>query len=255
MTPQQTATVVLVALAAVLAGGVIVHCRRSDGGWRGALLFFTERLYIGLGFRMRTNGRCPFPAEGGALIVCNHRSALDPLLLWQNNHLRKSGTGRFRIISFLMAAEYANINPLIAFICTTMRSIPVARDGKDMAPVRETVRLLRRGELVGIFPEGGINTGPGLRPADTGVAWLALTGNVPVIPVFIHNSPQVESLSRTFFTFQPVRVVYGETIDLSEYEGQKKSHEVLNEVTVKIMTAIGELGGVDMTGYHCLEEE
>jgi len=246
------AILILAVLVSAWIAVIAVNCRHSVSGWRGYLLWCINRLFLGWGFHVRMNRRCPFPETGGALIVANHRAPLDPMFLWQNNHLRAEGTGRFRIIRFLMAAEYYDIHPVVGFICRAMRSIPIARDGKDMGPVREAARLMRGGDLVGIFPEGGINTGPGLRPADTGVGWLALSADVPVIPVCILNAPQAGSMVAAFVKFQPVRVRYGEPIDLSAYRGRRKTRELLEEVTLKIMYAIGELGQFDMRDYRCL---
>ncbi len=253
MTPNQKAALILAALSTTCLGALAVQIRRSDGGWRAYFLFVLERLYTALRFQVRTNRRCPFPATGGGLIVANHRSPLDPVLLWQNHHLRPEGTGRFRIISFMMASEYYEIHPVIGFVCRTMRSIKVDRKGKDMGPVREAVRILRDGGLVGIFPEGGINEGPGLRRADTGVAWLALTAQVPVFPVYIENTPVGKNMVEPFFMKQPVRLHYGEPIDLSAYRGQKKTPELLEEVTLRIMRSIGDLAGYDMSDYRCLK--
>lgn len=67
-----------------------------------------------------------------------------------------------------------------------MQSIPVDRNGRDIGPTREAIRRLERGDLIGIFPEGGINMGEGLREANPGIAFLALKAGVPVIPVYIH---------------------------------------------------------------------
>ena len=80
------------------------------------------------------------------------------------------------------------------------------------------------------------------------VAWLALRADVPVFPVFIHDSPQGESMIDPFRTRCRVRVTYGDPIDLSAYRGRRKSRELLQEVTTLLMERLAELGGVSYQG-------
>jgi 1-acyl-sn-glycerol-3-phosphate acyltransferase len=95
-----------------------------------------------------------------------------------------------------------------------------------------------------VFPEGRINTGLGLLDANPGVAFLALKSRVPVYPVFIHNSPQANSMVECFYTASRVRVVYGDPIDLSEFYDQRTTHELLQHVTDLLMHRLAELGGL-----------
>ncbi len=74
-----------------------------------------------------------------------------------NNHLG-ARPRRCRVIGFLMAREYYEI-PGLTWIGRAMQCIAVNREGKDMRPAREALERLRRGDLIGVFPEGGINEG------------------------------------------------------------------------------------------------
>ncbi|MEZ6049358.1 MAG: lysophospholipid acyltransferase family protein [Planctomycetaceae bacterium] len=185
------------------------------------------------------NKRCPYPAEGPGLIIANHRSPVDPLLVCTWNHLgpRKR---IFRLISFLMAKEYYTI-PGVGWACRTMDCVPIARSGRDMSGVKECLNLLKEGHLVGVFPEGKINTGEGLLPFGSGMAWLALKAQVPIYPVFIQNSPVGKSMVDPFFMKTRSRLVYGEPIDLSPYFADQKKKETLEEVTELLQQRLGEL--------------
>ena len=230
----------LLGLAVIGAAAIIVwQIVRSGLGWQAWLLYCIARVYAPLVFGWRAEGRCPFPGEGPAIIIANHRSPVDPMMVWANHHW---ATGRIRVINFMTAREYCEL-PGLSWLCRHMRCIPVDRNGRDMGPVREALKRLAAGELVGVFPEGRINTGSGLLPGDTGMAWLALRANVPVYPVFIHDAPQVKSMVAPFFTFSRVRVTYGEPIDLSHYADQRKSQELLREVSDFLMSKLAELGG------------
>lgn len=245
MSPDQIAQLVLLAYAAIAVGLLLASKRRCKDGWKVWLLYLVERLYVAFMFRWRANGRCPYPESSGALILSNHRSPLDPMLAWMNSHLRYEEQARsIRVIGYLMAREYYEQPGLTGWISRAMQSIPVERDGRDMRPTREAIRRLERGDLIGIFPEGGIHNGDGLRAANSGIAFLALKAGVPIIPVYIHGVPKTESMVAPFYTPSRVRVTYGAPIDLSPWQGQRKSQELLQALTDALMCKLADLGGV-----------
>ena len=151
--------------------------------------------------------------------------------------------GRREIIGFMMAREYYEVK-FLHWIAVAMQSIPVQRNGKDLAPTRAALRRLKDGKLLGVFPEGGINRERDLKAGNPGMAWLAVRSQVPVYPVYIHNSPGGETMIDPFYNFGPVSVYYGDPIDLSAYYDRKPTQEVLQEVTDIMMARIAELGGV-----------
>jgi 1-acyl-sn-glycerol-3-phosphate acyltransferase len=236
-------------LAAYAAAAVITLwwlAGRCEHGRMVSLLYVINRLMSGMIFHCRGSRRCPFPDDGPALIVANHRSPADPMLLWMNHHLVNVGNRRrIRSINFLMAREFYEL-PSMNWMYRALRCIPVDREAKEAAPVRDAIRRLRAGELIGIFPEGRINTGDGLlTPGGTGVAFLALKSRVPVYPVFIHGSPQADSMVSCFMTPSRVRLVYGDPIDLSQFYDHPKQRECFDDVTNLMMKRLAELGGVD----------
>jgi len=216
-------------------------------------LYVAERVACGLLWKVRLRsadgraGRCPFPVDSAALIVGNHRSPVDPIVLWQNHHLA-SARRIIRPIGFMMAREYYE-QPALNWFFRAMQAIPVTRGGQDTGAVRQAVQRLKAGELVGIFPEGGINEGPpGVKAANPGVAFLALSTDAPVYPVYIDAAPTADSMVRAFFTPARVRLIYGEPILLTAYRGKKKSQELLHEVTDVIMNSVARLGQVPYAG-------
>ena len=87
MTSDSAAILTLVLYAGIAVCVVVWQFRRSGLEWGAWLLYNAERLYVPLMFHWRSNGRCPFPEHGPAIIIANHRSPVDPLLIWMNNHL------------------------------------------------------------------------------------------------------------------------------------------------------------------------
>ncbi|MBX3444086.1 MAG: 1-acyl-sn-glycerol-3-phosphate acyltransferase [Planctomyces sp.] len=243
MSPDAAAILCLIALASATVGAVVIQARRSADCWQTWALHVIARCYSPLMFRQRLGPRCTLPSEGGALLIGNHRSPVDPLLIFSGSCRRRDGY-RLRVIEFLTASEYCRIGGFIGWVCKHTHSIPVDRDGRDREPAKEALRRLQRGHLVGIFPEGRINTGAGLLPANPGVAWLALKGGQPVIPVFIHGAPQSGNMVKPFVTSSRVRVTWGDPIDLSEHRNERFTPELLNRVTSLLMERLAATGAL-----------
>lgn len=242
----------LVILTLYLACGTaaVVHSlRECRSGWQLWLLNVISRYYTPFFFRQRITADCPLPADGGALVLANHRSPVDPMLIFSSSPMKRTGY-EIRRVEFLTAVEYCDLGGPLGFITKHMHVIPVARSGRDMGPVKEALRRIRDGKLVGVFPEGRINTGTGLLPGSPGIAWLAMHSRAPVYPVFIHNAPQPlgGSMVAPFVTFCRSDVSFGEAIDLSAYYGRRINQELLDEITELLMTRLARLGGVEYTG-------
>jgi len=249
MNTESWAQLMLATYAAIAVAVVWWQSGRCEHGRQVWFLYVANRLLCGLLYRERSNRRCPFPNDGPALIVANHRSPVDPMLLWMNHHLAGSER-RIRAVNFLMAREFYEI-PALHWMFRALRSIPVNRKSKEATPVREAIRRLQAGELVGIFPEGRINNGGGLLAADaTGAAFLALKSRVPVYPVFIHNSPRGSSMTTSFLKLARVRLEYGDPIDLSAYYDRPRMRDCFDEVTNLMMHRLAILGGIDPAEYQ-----
>ncbi|MGE0374201.1 MAG: lysophospholipid acyltransferase family protein [Planctomycetaceae bacterium] len=235
-------TVCLYAAAAIAVAAR--QCARCPGGWQVWVLYLIARVYSPLMFGQRIRAKCPFPREGPALVIANHRSPVDPMFIFSGSQ-EKLG-GRFiRVVEFMTAREYCEVKGPIGWICRNMRCIPVDRNGKDMGPAKEALRRLQAGHLVGIFPEGRLNLDPpekGLLPGNPGVAWLALRSEAPVLPVYIHDAPLGTSMVAPFLRRSYTQVTFGEPIDLSKYYGMKPTPALLAEVTDILMERLAALG-------------
>ena len=104
--------------------------------------------------------------------------------------------------------------------------IPIKRNMQDMDSMKRCLKILKSGELLGIFPEG---TRKGLQKngkAKNGAAYMAIKTGTPIIPVGIHG---------TFKPFSKIYINYGEPIDWSEYKGENKIDEATKLVMDKIV--------------------
>ena len=247
MTAETIACWTIAGYCLFFAGLILWHALRCPQGWRLWMLHHIDVAYCRLCHHWRANRPCPFLDASPAIIMANHRCVIDPGLIW-------AGVTNRRPLEFLTAAEYFGV-PVVSFIFRALRAIPVARNGRDMAATRTALRRLQEGRLLGVFPEGRFNHGPGLLPATTGIAWLALQSRAPVYPVFIHNAPRGKSMIGTLFAFGHVQITFGDPVDLSQYYGRRRSDELLQEVTDLLMGRLAELGGLELNPASGLEVE
>jgi 1-acyl-sn-glycerol-3-phosphate acyltransferase len=232
-----------------VAAVTVFYALRCSAGWQAWLLYTITRVYARLFLRWRSNRPCPFPEDAPCIIIANHTSPVDPMLIWAF-HASNYRRHHIRVPNFLMAREYSEKGGLVGWIAGVMQSISVDRNGRDMRSVRAALRRLQQGRLVGVFPEGGINQTPScLTPGNSGAAWLALKSGVPVYPVFIHDAPRGTTMISSFYTRTKVRISYGEPIDLSKWAGTKPNAEILAEVTDTMMRALATLGGVEYSRH------
>jgi 1-acyl-sn-glycerol-3-phosphate acyltransferase len=227
--------VVFLALV-VVAGGMIVRFM-----WRYGLTLAEAFLYL-LNFtltrtlwRTTVEGSIDLPPGRGAVFVSNHRSSIDTLFLQQMIP---------RAIHYLIAREYVE-RRFIGWPLRVAGAIPVNRGGIDTASTRQAIRLAEAGEMIGIFPEGRINTTDEfMLPGRPGAAMIALRARVPVIPCYIEGSPYGGHILRPFVTLARVTVRIGSPIDVSEYLAREGEDGVLEEMTLRFMREIARLAGV-----------
>jgi 1-acyl-sn-glycerol-3-phosphate acyltransferase len=145
------------------------------------LLRFLSWILIQTVYRLEKRGVEHISAEGAALIVCNHVSFVDPVILAAVSP---------RPIRFVMDHRIFRM-PLMSFIFRHGRAIPIAPAKEDPemmeAAFAEVGKALEEGELVGIFPEGRITDTGELYPFRPGVTRILAANPVPVIPLAIQG--------------------------------------------------------------------
>jgi 1-acyl-sn-glycerol-3-phosphate acyltransferase len=145
------------------------------------LLRFVAWLLIHSVYRLRQNGLENIPEEGAAVLVCNHVSFVDPLVI---------AAASRRPIRFVMDYRIYR-TPLISFVFRHMHAIPIApaRDDAAMmeAAFEEVAKALEAGELVAIFPEGRITDTGEIYPFRPGVQRIVKRTPVPVIPMALQG--------------------------------------------------------------------
>lgn len=181
--------------------------------------------------RPRVLGGERVPATGGALVAGNHLSGWDTLVV--PAMLPRQMTFPAKAELFVARGP---VSWVVAKFVTAVGILPMDRAGGRASASSMDVVLdaLREGKVVGIFPEGTRSPDGRLFKGRTGVARLALSADVPVIPVGLRNTKP--GWRRTVVTF-------GEPLDFSGYAGAGNDRDVLRHVTDSVMAAIQDLSG------------
>jgi len=124
-------------------------------------------------FRIRCRNRHCVPEEGGALVCSNHQSFFDPVLV---------GIGSDRRLNYLARKTLFRFG-LFRWVIEFLDAIPIDRDGFGLGGIKETLKRLKRGEMVLIFPEGTRTNDGQVSPLKPGFVALARRGKVPLLPV------------------------------------------------------------------------
>ncbi len=133
------------------------------------------RLYCLMGMRVVVEGLQHIPRRGGAILVANHRSMVDGPLLYSLMD---------RMIYSLIKADYFD-HPWMRWYLRGGGGIPVKSGSLRLSTVKEAHRILQRGDMLLVFPEGQINEEHGLLPFNHTFMKLAMTYEVPVVSVTI----------------------------------------------------------------------
>jgi 1-acyl-sn-glycerol-3-phosphate acyltransferase len=159
------------------------------------------------------------PKAGPAILVCNHTSGLDPLLLQSCLN---------RLVIWLAAKEYYDVKSL-AFVYRTIEAIPVERTGRDLAATRAALRTLQHGRILGIFPEGRIETSRELLPFQTGVALMAIKSGVAVYPAYLDGTQRGKEVGEAFVRPNHAVVSFGPPVQFNRAATRRDDLEAATE--------------------------
>jgi 1-acyl-sn-glycerol-3-phosphate acyltransferase len=197
-------------------------------------------------FRPITEGVQHVPDQGAAIIASNHLSFADWLFM---------PLALDRRITFIAKSDYFTRAGLKGwfqkrFFAGTGQ-VPIDRSGgrASESALRAGLKVLQRGELFGIYPEGTRSHDGRLYKGRTGVARLALLSGAPVIPSAIIGTDIIAPPGKIITKIVSPTVKFGAPLVFSRYEGMSEDRFILRSITDEIMYAIMELSGqeyVDM---------
>ncbi len=185
-------------------------------------------------FRLRTIGLEGVPKQGGLLIAANHASYLDIPFL---------GCVLPRKLSFLGRQDLFPVPGLYGLL-KWLGWIPIRQDRFDRGGFGRAIELIRRGDAVVIYPEGGRSLDGRLRPGKPGIGVIVAETGCRVLPVYIDGTYQVLPVGARWPRLHPVRIVLGEPLDFSKDATQCSGKDFYRHVSRTVMARIAELGQV-----------
>ena len=173
------------------------------------------------------------PDTGPAIVICNHTSGLDPMLL--QSCCRRS-------IIWMVAKEYYELKYLKPFF-KILEAIPVDRSARDAASLRLALRALGEGRVLGVFPEGKISPTRGtMLPFQPGVAQMAIKMRAPIYPAFLDGTQcGITDITPAYLRRQRATLRFGGPIDLfSKTVEPKPTSEELSDQLRDAMVALSK---------------
>jgi 1-acyl-sn-glycerol-3-phosphate acyltransferase len=204
---------------------------KREAGQLYAVAKLTLRPFFAFAWRVQAEGLEHVPAEGPAVLCPNH-------------------------ITYVGKAEYLD-SWKTKHLFPALGMIPIDRSGGDsaQAALDAASRVLQRGELFGIYPEGTRSRDGALYKGHTGAARLALRNRCPILPVGIIGTDRIQppdtAMPRPFLTAQ---IKIGRPLDLSRYWDREGDRMVLRQITDEVMFEIRELTGQEYRDVYATKK-
>ena len=197
-------------------------------------------------FRPHVRGRENVPATGPFIIASNHLSFIDSMAIPLMAPRR---------VGYLAKSEYFTGHGLKGWftrtLFTALGALPVERQDHRAAQeaLDTAMTVLKAGGGFGVYPEGTRSRDGKLARGKTGVAWLALTADCPVVPVGITGTDRIQPIGARYWRPHRFSVTFGEPLTFPEHRGQAGKGKARREVTDRIMNEIAALTGQEKAGW------
>jgi 1-acyl-sn-glycerol-3-phosphate acyltransferase len=153
-------------------------------------------------FRIRVFGREHIPKSGGVLVVSNHQSHLDPIL---------AGVGCDRRMNYVARDTLFGFAPF-RWLIKSLDAIPIDREGIGLGGIKESLRRLKAGEMLVIFPEGTRTKDGNVGQLKPGFLALARRSKVPILPMAIDGAYESWPKRNLLPGLAVIHVRYGQVI-------------------------------------------
>ena len=201
--------------------------RHLDEGFLYTFGRMMLRPWATLWFDLKVYGVHHLPRDGGVLVISNHQSYLDPIVL---------GVKVPRGFSFLAKSELFE-NRFFGWLIRNLNAFPVRQGEGDIGAVKETIRRLQEGHALIVYPEGTRSLSGEIETLQPGVGLIARRAGVPVVPAVIDGSYDAWPKGHKIFRPHTVRAMYGPPIDL---EGLK-ANQIVQKIDQTLRAMHAEL--------------
>lgn len=195
-------------------------------------LYLPYHTLFTLGFSLRMQGKHNMPLTGPALLISNHQSFLDPLIV---------GLVARRPLVYL-ARRTLFRNPYFAWVIRSMNAVPIDQEGIGLDGVRTVLEQLRFGKAIVVFPEGSRTSDGNMQPLKAGIHLVIKRVQAPIVPVGIAGAYDAWPIWRKYPLPAPlcwparpgtISVSLGKPLDARRYADMPRE-EALAELFDKI---------------------
>ncbi|MBS1844481.1 MAG: 1-acyl-sn-glycerol-3-phosphate acyltransferase [Actinobacteria bacterium] len=197
---------------------------RKGAGWTYTVARLVVTLPTILLYRVTAEGRKNVPRRGAAVLAPNHFSQADHFFV---------GVYLWRKVRFMAKSQLFG-PPFLTYILKVGGAFPVRRGHRDEKAFETAYEILRQGELLLIYAEGGRSRSKELGTAKPGIGRIALESGAPIIPTAIHGSAGVRGWKK--LRFPKVTVAYGEplTFPVEAEPSRERQHEVADQIFARV---------------------
>ncbi|MDF7808124.1 lysophospholipid acyltransferase family protein [Pontiellaceae bacterium B12219] len=190
------------------------------------------KLFLLIWHRLKIRGAENIPKEGGVLIASNHASFLDPPVV---------GVGyRGRPVHF-MARDTLWNSKFGSWWMNKVGCIPVSRGTGDIKALKLTIKALKEGKAVSMFPEGTRTENGELQEAKGGIAFIIEKSGCVVVPAYIDGSYKAHPKGTKFIKPCKVSITFGKPITQEEFQALGSGREAYDAHAALIMQRIADL--------------
>ncbi len=173
------------------------------------------------------------PETGGAIIAANHTSYLDPPAV----------CGAMRRRTYYFAKRELFKIPIFGWFIRKSYAFPVDRESVDRTAIRNAVKILRAGELLTLFPEGGRSPDGSLQQGTPGVAFIAKQAGVPIVPCALKGVDVVLPRGAWYLRRGKIAVSFGKPIEVAAFADEEDGKSGMVAVTAAVMESIARMRG------------
>lgn len=167
-------------------------------------------------------GKKNLPKNSGAVLICNHQSALDVAILSLNIYKEHNFLGKKELFQKKFKGAFFK----------SIGGIPIDRENPELSSIKECLRILKNKQRLVVFPEGTRKANNDLQNLKNGAVMFAIKGKVPIVPMWIEKKPK-------FFRFNTLRI--GEPIYFDEYYNKKLSTDDDNKINQLLVEKMSKL--------------
>jgi len=183
-------------------------------------------------FRLKVIGRENIPQKEAVMLVANHVSFLDPVVI---------GVSCSRTLCYFAQSDLFRL-PFLGRLIWSVNVTPINRQKLELSVLRRVYKLVKRKKAFVVFPEGTRSKTGEIQPGKPGLGLIVWRTRVKVIPALIKGTDKALPVKARFIRPAKIKVIIGKPLNLTDFYNQPASKDLYQEIVDRMMSAIKDLG-------------